>query len=459
MTVNAPTKDQLKQWDEEDPLNWTRAEFEIPDARKCGGKVDGETVYFCGNSLGLLNKRARQHMMEELDVWSTSAVTGHFKHPHGRPWKTLADPMLPVIAKLLGAKESECAHSSTLTTNMHTLLTTWYAPTPKRWKIVIERGAFPSDWYAAQSHPGLHRNVLSDEQIENAILAVEPREGEELLRTVDILKVIEDNKDEIALVWLPMVQYYTGQVLDIAPMVKKTHEAGALFGLDMAHGIGNIKMHLDDWGVDFAVWCTYKYLNSGPGGTGGFFIREGLSDNGRRLAGWWGVNPKTRFDMTEEFDPTPGAQGYMQSNTGVLGSIPLLATLELIDKVNFDNLRAKGDRLTGALDALLKQSKYYIPADKLPKEEDDTKIGFHIITPELPNRGSQLSLFIHPAKKGIMPRVFEKMVDRGLVGDERFPYVIRLAPMALYNTFQDVGRAAEIVEEALAEVEAEGLGK
>lgn len=261
------------------------------------------------------------------------------------------------------------------------------------------------------------------------------------------------------MVWLPMVQYYSGQVLDIPPLVKKTHEIGALFGLDMAHGIGNMPMKLDEWGVDLAVWCTYKYLNAGPGATGGFFIREGLEDHGRRLAGWWGVKNETRFEMKEEFEPTPGAQGYMHSNTGVLGSIPLLATLELIDKIGFENIRAKAIRLTGALDALLKTSKYYIPVDKVPTGEEDNKVGFHIITPEMPFRGTQLSLFIHPAKKGVMPRVFEKMVDQGLVGDERFPYVIRLSPVALYNTFTEVGRAVEIVNEALAAVEAEGVGK
>lgn len=254
------------------------------------------------------------------------------------------------------------------------------------------------------------------------------------------------NLTQIALVWMPAIQYYTGQVLDTAALCKKTHEIGALFGLDMAHGIGNITIKLDEWGVDFAVWCTYKYLNSGPGGIGGFFIREGLDDNNRRLAGWWGNNAVTRFDMKPEFDPTPGAQGYMHSNTPVLSSIPLLATLELIDKVGFENMREKADRLTGTLEKLLRASKYYI-ADPAA---DEKKVGFHIITPAAPWRGTQLSLFIHPAQKGVMPRVFERMVDQGLVGDERFPYVIRLSPVVLYNTFTDVGRAVDILDSALA---------
>ncbi|TXT11238.1 hypothetical protein VHUM_01989 [Vanrija humicola] len=450
-----PTKEQLAQLDAEDPLKWTRDEFEIPDARASGAKVDGKAIYFCGNSLGLLSKKAREHVLEELDTWSTSAVFGHFNHKYQRPWKYVDRPLTPHLARLVGAKESEVSHSATLTGNIHNLFTTFYKPTQKRWKIVIEKGAFPSDWYAIYSHPNLHSDVLSPEQIKDAIIPLSPREGEETLRTEDILDVLDKNGDEIAIVWLPLIQYYTGQLFDAPTLSKKTHDIGALFGLDMAHGVGNVKVELDKWNVDFAVWCTYKYLNSGPGAVGGFFIRDGLQDNNRRLAGWWGNDEKSRFEMKAEFEPTPGAKGYQHSCTNVLGSIPLLATLDIIDKAGFDNLRAKAIRLTGTLESLLRASKYY--TDKEPSPNDN-KAGFRILTPEAPWRGTQLSLEIHPRREGIMPRVFERMLDAGLVGDERKPYVIRLSPVVLYNTFTEVGKAVEILNAALA-AEDEELAK
>lgn len=240
-----------------------------------------------------------------------------------------------------------------------------------------------------------------------------------------------------------MIQYYTGQVLDIAPLSKKTHDIGALFGLDLAHGSGNIQVKLDEWNVDIAVWCTYKYLNAGPGGVGGFFIRSGLEDTPRRLCGWWGNESKTRFEMRPEFVPTPGARGHQHSNTNILGSVPLMGTLQIIDEATFPALREKADRLTGALDALLRSSKYFL--EKAPS--DDT-VGFRIITPALPWRGTQISIFLH-GKDKIMPRVFDRMIKQGLTGDEREPNVIRLAPVALYNTFEEVGRSVEILESAL----------
>lgn len=390
---------------------------------------------------------------EFSSLWLTcSAVTGHFDHKYGRPWKHLDAPITPIMAELVGAKESEVSHSGTLTGNLHNLFTTFYRPTQKRWKIVIERGSFPTDWYAAHSHPNLHSDILSKEQIDNAIIALEPRQGEDTFRTEDILKVIEENGDEIALVWLPIVQYYTGQYFDVEPLCKKTHEIGATFGLDMAHGVGNVKIELDRWGVDFAVWCTYKYLNAGPGAIGGFFVRDGLDNGGRRMAGWWGNDPSVRFEMKEEFQATPGAKGYQHSCTSALGTIPLLGTLEIIKKAGFDNLRKKADKLTGTLQELLEASPYYV---KEAPKEGDKKVGFRILTPEGPWRGTQLSIEILPRIKGTMPRVFERMLKQGLVGDERFPYVIRLSPVVLYNTFQDVGRAVEILNKALEDEEKE----
>ncbi|ORY23197.1 kynureninase [Naematelia encephala] len=456
IVMSIPTKEQLAQWDAEDPLNWTKGEFEIPTAKACGGDTEGQAIYFCGNSLGLLSKKARQHMIEELDVWSTSSVTGHFSHPHNRPWKHVDAPLTPHLAKLVGAQESEVAHTSTLTSNLHNLFTSFYRPTKTRWKIVIERGSFPSDWYAVHSHPQLHDAILSQEQIDNAIIPLSPRPGEDTLRTEDIIAVLEENQDTIAIVWLPLVQYYTAQLFDIPPLAAKAHDIGALIGLDMAHGIGNVECKLDEWGIDFAVWCTYKYLNSGPAGIGGMFIRDGLSDGHRRLAGWWGNDAATRFQMAPTFRPTPGAKGYQHSCTPVFSSIPLLATLELIDKVGFSNMLAKSKRLTGALETLLKASKFYIPpTSSTSASTQSRKVGFQLITPPAPWRGTQLSLYILPnaspdgSGKGAMPRVFTGMVKRGLVGDEREPSVIRLSPVVLYNTFQEIGRAVEILEEAL----------
>ncbi|WRT63966.1 kynureninase [Kwoniella shivajii] len=445
---STPSMEELIKLDREDPLNWTRDEFEIPNIKACGGEGDGEAIYFCGNSLGLLNKKARKHMIEELDVWGSSSVTGHFSHPHSRPWKHVDRPLTPHLAKLVGAKESEVAHSSTLTSNLHNLFTSFYKPTDKKWKIVIEKGSFPSDWYAIHSHPKLHDAILSQEQIDDAIIGLEPREGEDTLRTEDIIKVLEDNKDTIAIVWLPLVQYYTGQLFDIASLSPKVHSIGALFGLDMAHGIGNVECKLNEWNVDFAVWCTYKYLNAGPAAIGGYYIKEGLDDGGKRLAGWWGNDAATRFQMLPEFRPTPGAKGYQHSCTPVFSSIPLLATLELIDKVGFDNMLNKSKRLTGTLEDLLKSSRYYNP----PKG----KIGFKLLTPTLPDRGTQLSISILPENKGIMPRIFSRLASNGLVGDERHPNVIRLSPVVLYNKFEEVGKAFKILEDALLEEEQGG---
>ncbi|KAK8865826.1 kynureninase [Kwoniella newhampshirensis] len=451
MSKAIPSAEDLARLDREDPLNWTRDEFEIPTIKACGGEGDGDAIYFCGNSLGLLSRRARQHVLEELDVWSTSTVTGHFKHPHGRPWKHVDAPLTPHLAKIVGAKEEEVAHSSTLTSNIHNLFTSFYRPTEKRWKIVIEKGSFPSDWYAIHSHPQLHDKILSPEQIKEAVIGLEPREGEETLRTEDILKVLDDNKDTIAIVWLPLVQYYTGQLFDVAAIAPKVHEIGALIGLDMAHGIGNVETKLNEWEVDFAVWCTYKYLNAGPAAIGGYYIRAGLDDGGRRLAGWWGNDAATRFQMSPDFQPTPGAKGYQHSCTPVLSSIPLLATLELIDKVGFSNMVAKGRRLTGTLVTLLETSPYYI--DTSDPKADQSKVGFKILTPPAPYRGTQLSIAITPEGHGTMPRVFSRMIQRGLVGDERQPSVIRLSPVVLYNRFEEIGRAVKIIEQALKEEE------
>ncbi|KAJ9127820.1 hypothetical protein QFC24_000104 [Naganishia onofrii] len=329
-----------------------------------------------------------------------------------------------------GAKQSEIAHTSTLTSNIHSLFISFYRPTKTRWRILIEKGAFPSDWYAIHSHPRLHDATLSAEQIDNAVVALEPRKGEETLRTEDILSSIERYGDEIAVVWLSGVQYYTGQFFDVAPICEKTHQVGAYFGLDLAHAVGNVPLELSKWGVDFAAWCTYK------------------------LAGWWGQNRTTRFHMSPEFDPIPGAQGYQHSNPPVFSSIPLIAHLELLERAGgMYELRRKSELLTGYLWDLLKGSRFHV--------SDSTtgtgRIGFRILTPSTPSaRGCQLSLMILPQGSPTMERVFNHMVKRGVVGDERRPDVIRLSPVPLYNRFVDVQAAVRVLEESIQAVLDEG---
>ncbi|KAJ9108770.1 hypothetical protein QFC21_000090 [Naganishia friedmannii] len=468
------------QLDAQDPLAWAREEFEIPLQRDSGGDGDGEVVYLCGNSLGLLPKKARTLMMQEIDVWSKRAVYGHFAHPHDRPWKNIDDTVLPGLAKVVGAKQSEIAHTSTLTSNIHSLFISFYRPTKTRWRIVLEKGAFPSDWYAIHSHPRLHEAILSPEQIDNAVIALEPRQGEETLRTEDILSSIEQYGEEA-----------TSTFVQLTPnFVVRGWLQGAYFGLDLAHAVGNVPLELSKWGVDFAAWCTYKYvlcakatdgvggsvwkltdvvvawcryLNSGPGAVAGYYIKDGLDDGGRRLAGWWGQNRSTRFLMSPEFDPIPGAQGYQHSNPPVFSSIPLIAHLELLERAGgMRELRKKSEMLTRYLWDLLEGSSFFVSSAEGSGKGTTTttasqRIGFRILTPSTPSaRGCQLSLMILPQGSHTMERVFNHMVKRGVVGDERRPDVIRLSPVPLYNRFVDVQVAVRVLEESLQAVLDEG---
>ncbi|KAJ9102951.1 hypothetical protein QFC19_004507 [Naganishia cerealis] len=443
--------------DAEDPLKWARDEFEIPLRSDSGGEGQDDVVYLCGNSLGLLPKRARTLMIEEIDVWSKRAVYGHFAHPHNRPWKNIDECVVPGLAKVVGAKESEIAHTSTLTSNIHSLFVSFYRPTKTRWRILIEKGAFPSDWYAIHSHPKLHEDILSPEQIDNAVVALTPRDGEETLHTEDILASIQKYGDEIAVVWLSGVQYYTGQYFDVPPICKKSHEVGAYFGLDLAHAVGNVPLELSNWGVDFAAWCTYKYLNSGPGAVAGYYIKDGLNDGGRRLAGWWGQNRETRFQMSPVFDPIPGAAGYQHSNPPVFSSIPLIAHLDILERAGgMEALRQKSLQLTGYLWELLTASSFYVSTSETETINKSGQIGFRILTPSSPSaRGCQLSIMILPQGSHTMEKVFDHMVKRGVVGDERRPDVIRLSPVPLYNRFVDVQTAVKVLEASLQAVKDE----
>ncbi|KAI0831447.1 kynureninase [Trametes gibbosa] len=452
---------QFKIAPEQDALLTFRAEFAIPTFRqmKAGAVAsdiaDEPCTYLCGNSLGLRARRSKELIEEELEVWATRAVEGHFDHPLGRNWVGIADKIHPHFAQLVGAQESEVACMGTLTTNLHLMLNLFYKPTTERYKILCEAKAFPSDQYAMATQVAARGYAPSD-----AIIALAPRTGEHTLRTEDILAAIEREGASIALVLFAGVQFYTGQFFAIKEITAAAKAQGCVCGWDLAHAVGNVPLSLHDWDVDFAVWCTYKYLNSGPGGIGGLFLHERWADLPVREAGWWGHDPATRFDMPPDFRPIRGAQGLQQSNPSALSVVALLGALEVFAAAGgIAAVRARSLRLTGHLAALLRASRFYAPPGRaLAPEGEATKLAVTVITPEDPaQRGAQLSLVFLPTGRGVMPRVLKGLEDRGVVGDSRKPDVIRLAPVALYNTFEDVERAVKVLEEVLAEVEKEGI--
>ncbi|KAL7412870.1 pyridoxal phosphate-dependent transferase [Mrakia frigida] len=446
-------------------LTSTRDLYEIPTRKEMGaegGDAASPAIYMAGNSLGLLPKETKVLINEELDVWGSRAVLGHFSHPQSRPWKSIDETVTPSLASIVGAaSSSEVACTSTLTSNLHNLFVTFYQPEKegKRKKILMEGKAFPSDQYAVQSHLDLHGLSL-----EEGLIELDPREGEGTLRTEDVLRAIEEQGEEIALVWFSGVQYYSGQVFDLEAITKAGQAKGCIVGFDLAHAVGNVTLKLHDWGVDFAVWCHYKYLNAGPGAVAGLFVHSKWEDQTTRprLSGWWGHAPSTRFSMPSTFQPIPGAQGYQHSNPPLLSLIPLIASLNTIDLAGgFPALRERSKLLTGYLLALLKSS---------PRLKEG---GFSVITPLGENegfdgngdgveaRGAQLSLRFEGVKEGErggrerMKRVFEGLVRKGVMGDEREPEVIRFAPIPLYTTFEEVRMVAVYLEEVLQEEEDE----
>ncbi|KAF9246192.1 pyridoxal phosphate-dependent transferase [Melanogaster broomeanus] len=412
------------------------------------------STYLCGNSLGPLPKRSKTLLQQELDVWANRAVEGHFNHPYGREWMNIADTVTPLLAELVGAQEKEVACMGTLTANLHLMMSAFYKPTSTRFKILCEGKAFPSDQYAFASQARLHGYDPSE-----VIIELFPREGEFSLRESDILDVITKEGPSIALVIFSGVQYYTGQWFPMKEITNAAKTRGCICGWDLAHAIGNVPMALHDWDVDFAVWCSYKYLNSGPGGIGGLFVHEKWeTSNAPQYAGWWGHDPDTRFSMPPKFSPIPGAQGYQQSNPSVLATVSLLGSLQVFKEAGMmEPLRERSVLLTGYLESLLVSSKFYVAPDSVasryPPEQTSTSTqnlppAFTIITPQAPeSRGAQLSLLFLPPNSGIMQKVFDSLLSRGVVGDERKPDVIRLAPAPLYSTSQDCERAASCLEE------------
>ncbi|KAJ3137004.1 Kynureninase (L-kynurenine hydrolase) [Physocladia obscura] len=391
-----------------------------------------DAVYMIGNSLGLMPVATRRLINEELDVWSARGVNGHFDHPHNRPWVSVDDNVLDESARIVGANRSEIAIMNTLTSNLHFLLISFYHPTPTRFKIVMEAKAFPSDAFAFASQVQFHGFKATD-----AIVEIAPRDGEFNLRIEDIIATIEREGDSVALVLFSGVQYYTGQFFDLKRITDAGHAVGARVGFDLAHAVGNVPLSLHDWDVDFAAWCTYKYLNGGPGNIGGAFVHSKHdSENLPRFAGWWGSDPTTKFTMDNQFHGIPGAAGYRVSNPSVLATTSLLGSLQTFAKTSMYELRARSLLLTAYLEYLL-------------QELDVEKPGvFRIITPSDPEaRGSQLSILFVPG--GTMERVFDALLERGVVTDERRPDVIRISPVPLYCTFLDVFKVYEALKEVI----------
>ncbi|KAH9484228.1 Kynureninase [Psilocybe cubensis] len=427
--------------------------FDIPTNKDVDASAipdpQSKCTYLCGNSLGLLPKPASDLVQQELRVWATRAVIGHFSHPYDRPWTKCTDEVNILLAELIGADESEVACMGTLTSNLHLMMDSFYKPTSTRFKILCEAHAFPSDQYAFQSQVLAHGLDPS-----TAIIELSPRQGEYTLREEDILETIEKEGDSIALVLFSGIQYYTGQWFPMQSITKKAQDKGCICGWDLAHAVGNVPLELHNWNVDFAAFCTYKYVNSGPGGIAGLFIHNKWHETERpKFAGWWGHELSTRFAMPPTFSPIKGAQGFQQSNPSALAVAALLGSLRVFKAAGMmQPIRARSLELTGALEALLKRSKYYIDATQAQAYRG--KAGFTIITPDVPSaRGAQLSLLFLPVGSGTMQAVHGYLSQNGVIGDERQPDVIRLAPAPLYNTLKDCEHAAEVLENALAELQ------
>ena len=412
------SKQEAFQLDEQDALRMYREQFYIP-----AGKTRNEQLYFTGNSLGLQPKSVKQHLEQELTDWKNLGVEGHF---HGQnPWFNYHH-FFDKEANIVGANKDEVVVMNNLTVNLHLLLVSFYRPQNNRYKIIMEAGAFPSDMYVIESQVQHHGY-----QYEDAVIELKPRDGEHHLRTSDIVHAIEDTGEELALLFFSGVQYYTGQYFDIQALTKAAHDVGALAGFDCAHAAGNVKLKLHDWGVDFAAWCTYKYMNSGPGGVSGVFIHEkhGNSPNVPRFAGWWGHKESERFQMKKGFIPEPGAAGWQLSNAPVLTMAAHKASLDMFDEVGMDALVKKGKQLNTFLEQVV-----------LEAQEVNPKLSFEIITPK--DRGCQLSMLTN--EKGKM--LFDYLTVNDVIADWREPNVIRLAPVPFYNSFLDVWEFGELLK-------------
>ncbi len=415
--------DFANQLDEQDSLNHFREQFYIP-------VINGnECIYFTGNSLGLQPKTTQDYVVNELEDWANFGVEGHFHATN--PWFSYHEIFPQQVAKIVGALPEEVVVMNQLTVNLHLLMTTFYRPTKERFKIICEAKAFPSDQYAFESQVKLH-GFNPDE----AIIEVKPREGEYSIRTEDIIGTIEKHSSSIALVLFSGVNYYTGQVFNMPSITKAAHNIGAYCGFDLAHAAGNIELHLHDWDVDFACWCSYKYLNSGPGGVAGAYIHQKHFTNKslQRLAGWWGQNKTNRFKMEKGFDPIETAEGWQLSNAPILSMAAHKASLDIFEDAGIENLVAKGKQLSDYLFFIIEELNSTL-----------TKKAIEIITPKN-EKGCQVSMLM--LQKG--KEVFEALKQNGVLADWRDPNVIRIAPVPLYNTFKEIYHFGEIVKKILS---------
>lgn len=395
--------------DEQDGLKNFRSKFHFPAH---GGKP---VVYFCGNSLGLQPKDTEKAMLQELNDWKEYGVEGHFKAKH--PWYSYHELLKENMAMVVGAIPAETTVMNSLTANLHLMMVSFYRPTQQRFKIIYDWSAFPSDRYALQSQAAFH-GFNPDE----ALVELKP-DANGYVSPQTVLDTIEANKDSLALVMLGGVNYYTGQLYDLKSITEAAHRAGAIAGFDLAHAAGNVSLKLHEWNVDFAVWCSYKYLNAGPGSVGGVFVHEKHHHAKlNRFAGWWGNDPSTRFTMPEKFIPVPGADAWQLSNAPVFGMAPLRVSLDIFAEAGMDRLTVKSTMLTGYLEFLINEINKEYPFIK-------------VLTPNNENeRGCQLSLVLKQNGK----KIFKMLTNQGIMADWREPDVIRVAPVPLYNSFEDV---------------------
>ena len=448
--AEADSLEYAKSQDTKDPLHHLRSEYVIPSkanlkARKLAkpGLSNEDGIYFCGNSLGLQPKAMQTYIQAQLDTWSSIGVQGHFTNIEDSPlstWQDMAATAAKSMARLVGAHPEEVAAMNTLTVNLHLLMASFYKPVGKKSKILLEWKAFPSDHYAIESQIRWH----GYDPKEN-MLMLEP-DDDHTITTEKVLKAIDDNIDEIALVMLPGIQYYTGQFFDVERITAHAQSKGLMVGWDCAHAAGNVPLKLHDWNVDFAVWCTYKYMNAGPGSIAGAFVHE---RHGRveydehdqpkftpRLSGWYGGDQQSRFKMDNNFRPIPGAGGWQCSNPSAIDLTALCASMSVFDKTSIDDLRQKSLRLTCYLEHLL---------DLVNDEHDGSP--FRVITPrDVSQRGTQLCILL---KEGLLQPISSALEEEGVIADKREPGVIRVAPVAMYNTYEDVWRFVDIFRQAI----------
>ena len=420
-TQHKITREYAQELDKNDSLNSYRSKFHIPKQK------NGEPyVYLCGNSLGLQPKSTEENLLQELKDWKNLGVEGHFHAKN--PWMPYHEFLTESMARVVGAKPMEVVVMNTLTVNLHLLMVSFYRPSAERNKIVIEADAFPSDKYAVESQIRFHGFDPKE-----CLIELKAREGEVLLREEDIKQIINEKGEEIALIMLGNTNYYTGQFFNMKKITEWGHAKGCFVGFDCAHGAGNVPLELHDSGCDFAVWCNYKYLNAGPGSLGGAFVHErhAHTKNIPRFEGWWGHKKETRFKMRDAFEPIEGIEAWQLSNPPILSMVAVWSSLKIVDEIGINKLRKKAISLTGYLELLV---------NDLGEDIVD------IITPKNPHeRGSQLSIRVKNADKSL----FDKITEMGVIADWREPDVIRVAPVPLYNSYEDVFRFYQILKTAI----------